>query len=379
MKKPGKKTPSGRAADDQAAGVPVRSDLAPSGARPETPRWRAWTVQVLLVAGAAFLLYLGLASWSDPGQVLAVARGLSLRAAAAVGGLVVLGLALRAVRWQLYTRVLGLGIPAAPSIFAFVAGFAFTATPGKVGEVVKSFLLKRRFAVPVSSTAASLLVERVTDLLAVMVLAAIGLARGGLGGGPIELGMNGGSAWVLIAGALALAVAIAFLVNARLRRSMLTALARVPGLARLSRALPSLLDSSRQLLTPVPLVVGLALATAAWSCEALALGLILDALGVEVPRAGAFFAFAAASLLGVLSMLPGGLGGFEATMVILLGRIGVTRSTAVAATLLFRLGTLWLVSILGLLVLACWMLVYGRGESDARRRVPESRESSGSR
>ncbi len=126
-------------------------------------------------------------------------------------------------------------------------------------------------------------------------------------------------------------------------------------------------------------MVGLALATAAWSCEALALGLILDALGVEVPRAGAFFAFAAASLLGVLSMLPGGLGGFEATMVILLGRIGVTRSTAVAATLLFRLGTLWLVSFLGLLVLACWMLVYGRGESDARRRVPESRESSGSR
>jgi uncharacterized protein (TIRG00374 family) len=334
---------------------------------------------VLLVAGAAFLLYLGLASWSDPGQVVAVARGFSLRAAAAAAGLVVLGLALRAVRWQLYTRVLGLGIPAAPSVFAFVAGFAFTATPGKVGEVVKSFLLKRRFGVPVSSTAASLLVERVTDLLAIVALAVVGLARGGLGGGPLALGMDGGSAGVLIAGVLALALAITFLLHARLRHSMLIALARVPGLARLSRALPSLLDSSRQLLTPVPLVVGLVLATAAWSCEALALDLILDALGVEVPRAGAFFAFATASLLGVLSMLPGGVGGFEASMVILLGRIGVTKSSAVAATLLFRLGTLWLVSFLGLLVLACWMLVYGRGENYTRKRVGESRESSGSR
>jgi uncharacterized protein (TIRG00374 family) len=376
VKKPGKKTPSERATDDAA---PAASHLAPGGVRPEAPRWRAWGVQVALVAGAAILLYLGLASWSDPGQVVAVVRGFSLRAAAVVSGLVVLGLALRAVRWQLYTRILGLGIPAAPSIFAFVAGFAFTATPGKVGEVVKSFLLKRRFDVPLSSTAASLLVERVTDLLAILLLAMVGLARGGLGGGPLALGVEGGSAWLLIAGVLALGFAIAFLANARLRRSMLIVLSRLPGLARLTSALPSLLDSSRQLLTPVPLVAGLALATAAWSCEALALDLILDALGVEVPRAGAFFAFAASSLLGVLSMLPGGLGGFEATMVILLGRIGVTKSIAVAATLLFRLGTLWLVSCLGLLVLASWMLVYGRGESHGGKRVPESRESSGSR
>jgi drug/metabolite transporter (DMT)-like permease len=59
VKKPGKKTPSGRAAAGLAAGGPVAGDLAPGGARPEAPRWRAWTVQVLLVAGAAFLLYLG--------------------------------------------------------------------------------------------------------------------------------------------------------------------------------------------------------------------------------------------------------------------------------------------------------------------------------
>ena len=328
--------------------------------RPERPRWRAWSFQVLLVAGAAFLLYLGLASWSDPAEVMAAARSFSPRAAAAAGALVLLGLALRAVRWQVYNRVLGLGIPAVPSVFAFVAGFAFTATPGKVGEVVKSFLLKRRFGVPVSSTAASLLVERVTDLLAILLLAVIGLALGGLGGGSLALGPDDGSVWVLVAGLLALALALAFLLHARLRRALLVALGRLPGLARLSRALPSLLDASRQLLTPVPLVVGLALAVAAWSCEALALGLVLDTLGAEVARAGAFFAFAAASLLGVLSMLPGGLGGFEATMVILLGRIAVAKPTAVAATLLFRLATLWLVSVLGLLVLVCWMLVYGR-------------------
>ena len=228
-------------------------------------------------------------------------------------------------------------------MLAFVAGFAFTATPGKVGEVVKSFLLKRRFGAPLSRTAASLLVERVTDLLAI-VLSPCSASPRWTRAAAARLGMDGGAVWVLVAGALALAFAIAFLLNARLRAPLLIALGRVPGLARLARALPPLLDASRQLLTPFPLVVGLALARAAWSCEALALNVILDALGAEVPLAGAFFAFAASSLLGVLSMLPGGLGGFEATMVVLLGRLDVPPSTAVAATLLFRLGTLWLVS-----------------------------------
>jgi uncharacterized membrane protein YbhN (UPF0104 family) len=332
---------------------------------------------VALVAGAAILLYLGLASWSDPGQVVAVAGGLSPRAAAAVGALVTFGLGLRAVRWQLYTRVLGLAIPAGPSVFAFVAGFAFTATPGKVGEVVKSFLLKRRFGVPMADTAASLVVERVTDLLAILALAMGGLACGGLRGRGLALGLATDSAWVLIAGAIALAGALAFLLQARLQRAVLGTLGRVPGLARLARALPPLLESSQKLLTPLPLVLGLALAVAAWSCEALALHVILDALGAEVALAAAFFAFASASLLGVLSMLPGGLGGFEATMVVLLGRAAVEPSTAVAATLLFRLGTLWLVSLLGLVVLAGWMLMYGRAERMASD-VAES-ESSRSR
>jgi uncharacterized protein (TIRG00374 family) len=326
--------------------------------RAQAPRWRAWSLQVALVGAAAGLLYLGLASWSDPGQVREVVGRFPPRAAAGVGGLVLAGLALRAARWHLYTRRLELGLPVGPSVTAFVAGFAFTATPGKVGEVVKSVLLRRRFGTSVSATAASLLVERVTDLLAMLGLAVVGLVAGGAG----RQGAVGGSGWILFGGALAFAAALAFLLSARLERRVLGLLGRVRALDRLTRGLPPLLDASRRLLAPVPLIAGLALAVAAWSCEALALHVILDALWTDVPLAGSFFLFAAASLLGVLSMLPGGLGGFEATMVVLLGRFDVPSSTAVAATLLFRLGTLWLVSLAGLVVLLAWMSVYGRGE-----------------
>jgi uncharacterized membrane protein YbhN (UPF0104 family) len=341
------------------------------------------------VAGAALLLYFGLASWSEPGRVAAVLRRFPAGAAAAACGLVLAGLALRALRWHLYTRVLGLGVPAGPSVLAFLAGFAFTATPGKVGEVVKSFLLKRRFGVPVSRTAASLVVERVTDLLAMLMLAVIGLAGGALSStadagastAPAsgDAGLSGGSVWLLGASAVILALALVLLMSPALQRLVLAPLQRVPGLRRIALALPSLLESSGRLLTPLPLVAGLALALGGWSCEALALDRILGALDAAVPLPAAFFAFASSSLLGVLSMLPGGLGGFEATMVVFLRRLAVDASTAVAATLLFRLATLWLVSVLGLLVLGGWVLAYGRGERPLDDRAAAAGGSSGSR
>ena len=315
---------------------------------------------MLLVGAAAVLLYAGLASWSDLEQVLAVMRTFPTGAAAAVAALVVLGLALRALRWHYYTRALGLGIPVAPSLLAFVASFAFTATPGKAGEIVKSFLLRHRFGARVAHTAGALVVERVTDLLAVLLLAVVGL----------ELGA--GLGWVLAVGALVVATATAFLASERLQGAILRLAARVPGVGRATARLPVLLDSSRSLLTPGRLGAGVALAVAAWSCEALALEVVLDALGADVPRSGAFFAFAAATLLGVLSMLPGGLGGFEASMVLILGELEVPSSTAVAATLLFRLGTLWAVSVLGLAVLGVWVAFYGRpvrGRCDRRVRA----------
>jgi hypothetical protein len=50
-------------------------------------------------------------------------------------------------------------------------------------------------------------------------------------------------------------------------------------------------------------------------------------------------------------MLPGGLGGTELTMIALLGLAGIDGGTAVAATAVIRITTLWFACILGFLAL----------------------------
>ena len=60
------------------------------------------------------------------------------------------------------------------------AGFALAITPGKVGELVKSYLLRSMHGVPVARSAPVVIAERVADLLALLVLSVIGVALYGV-------------------------------------------------------------------------------------------------------------------------------------------------------------------------------------------------------
>jgi uncharacterized protein (TIRG00374 family) len=71
-----------------------------------------------------------------------------------------------------------------------------------------------------------------------------------------------------------------------------------------------------------------------------------------VPATTAAFIYAFAMLAGAVSFLPGGLGGAEAAMLAILEIVGVGHATAVAATLLLRLTTLWFAVGLGIVAVS---------------------------
>ena len=59
------------------------------------------------------------------------------------------------------------------------------------------------------------------------------------------------------------------------------------------------------------------------------------------------FVYAAGTLVGSLSFLPGGLGGTEATIIWLLGTLSLPGATAATVALLVRIFTLWLAVVVG--------------------------------
>jgi uncharacterized membrane protein YbhN (UPF0104 family) len=148
----------------------------------------------------------------------------------------------------------------------------------------------------------------------------------------------------------------AFVTGDWLHRPLLNRLAGLPGLRQPARRVLEMLDTGRSLLRPAPFAVGLGIAIVAWACEALAFHLILSGFGFTVPAATAFSVYGVSTLVGALSLLPGGVGGVEAAMLVLLNALGVAAAAAVAPVVLVRFSTLWLVSLLGFAFLGAWWL-----------------------
>jgi uncharacterized protein (TIRG00374 family) len=127
----------------------------------------------------------------------------------------------------------------------------------------------------------------------------------------------------------------------------------LPVLRRWRSELRASQEGLRRLAVPSVMGVAVLLGAAAWFSEGAALWLILQGLDAEASLMRALPIYAAATLVGAVSALPGGLVGTEGSMVALLQRSGLTRGVSSAATLLVRLVTLWFAVAVGLGALAC--------------------------
>jgi len=317
-------------------------------ARPDS--WRPWISRVIAVMIVAMLLYLALVIWSGLGRLEAALSRFPISSLPTLLGLVILGWALRALRWHFYIRYLRWPVPFHASLLAFLASFALTATPGKAGEVVKAGLLRSHYGVAMADTAGVLLVERLGDLLAVLILAAGGLTI-----------VADARLYFLICLILVGGITL-FVTSESLYRPLFSRLARFPYLERATDKILRMLDTGHNLLRLMPFIVGVSIAIVAWACEAFAFHLILGGFGLNLPLLTSFSVYGVSTVIGALSLLPGGVGGVEAAMLLLLSALGVGPAATVAPIVLTRFSTLWLISLLGFAFLGVWWLVIERGQ-----------------
>jgi uncharacterized protein (TIRG00374 family) len=324
---------------------------------PEIPAqaWRRWVTHAVFFLSAIMAMYVVWTICANRGDLMRALDEVPVSTLPSVVGLVLLGFAIRAGRWHYYVRRLRWNVPWFHSLIAFVASFAFTATPGKAGEVVKSVMLRTRYDVPLADGMGVLLVERLGDLLAVSILAIGGIAL-----------LTDALAYFI--GAVLLVVAMTVFVGSRrIYQPVLTKIAVVPKLSGLAGKVLRLLQAGEALLRPAPFLTGVGLAVVAWGCEGWAFCLLIRGFGVDVQFFTACSIYGVATLVGALSALPGGLGGFEVVMILLLKQLGMTAAAAALPVALFRLCTLWLGSFLGLLFMLGWMFFIAPAEPS---RIP---------
>jgi glycosyltransferase 2 family protein len=253
----------------------------------------------------------------------------------------------RYVKWEFYLHILDVqGLKRRTSVIIFLSGLSMAITPGKVGEVLKAYLVRRATGTPMAVTAPIPLGERLTDGIAMLILASFGL-----------LMFRYGWQLLLIASIGALTV-IVVVQNRRLVEWILSKLENVPIVAPRVHILHRLYDSTFILLKNRNLLIATVIGTISWAGECLAFYVILIGLGLPADTEIlilAFFVLASATVLGSLSMLPGGLGAAEASvaglLILLVSEELMSTQIAGAATLLVRFATLWFGVMLGVVAL----------------------------
>jgi len=319
-------------------------------------RW-IWPAIAAVVGVAAYAMI------GDVQQIGARLGGFAWSAFALALALALANYAIRFVRWEVYLRRQGVRVPLPASALVFGAGLSLSITPGKIGELVKSFLLRELYGTPATRTAPIVVAERITDLIALLALAVIGVAAYGVH-----------TTLVAVAGGL-VALGLVLLAWPRAVHALIDLATRPRRLGRFRAPLYELYGGLAGLCRPGLLLAATALAIPAWGAECVGFALIANAFpGAHVELGLAVVIYASTTIAGALSFLPGGLGVTEGAMIVLLVQSAarLDRATAFDATLLTRLATLWFAVVLGLVCLAAARARIARARIARRAEAPSS-------
>jgi glycosyltransferase 2 family protein len=306
-------------------------------------------------------VYAGIAIWTDAAKIAEVFRALPLWVLPAACALSLLNYVIRFWKWRRYCELLEIRLETGTSFLIYLSGLTLSVTPGKMGEVFKSWLVRKVTGTPIHQSAPIVVAERFTDLLGYLILVAIG----GLNTAPEY-------AWVFWTMLAACASMLVLVGSQRVSAATVGLVARLPVLHRLATRVEGSFASTRILLAPREIALPTLVSVLGWGCECTGFWLIANQVVEDsVPFLFAIFAFAFSAVAGAVAIVaPGGLvitegllgtllrRRYEPVLASTLGLAGdaalqVARARAGAAVILARLCTLWFAVLVGFV--ATWV------------------------
>jgi uncharacterized protein (TIRG00374 family) len=299
------------------------------------PQFSIFSKHFFLCLGLGIGVFLILSLYGNWGAVSGAFKDFSYWSLPLILALAFMNYLTRFWRWELYLKRVKIFLTRQESFTIFMSGLVMTVTPGKMGELLKSYLLREGHQVPLARSGPIVLAERFTDLLAVYLLTLLGSISFAYGARILWGGLS-----VLVLGLLPL-------IFPKLFQGLLGILRRFSLGRRLEIPLYEAFQTLHELMGFRLLFGASVLGLVAWFFECLAFQMVFKGLGVEISLVKATFIYAFSTLAGALSMLPGGIGAAEGSMTSLLLLIQIPKALATTATIIIRICTIWFAVLLG--------------------------------
>ena len=246
---------------------------------------------------------------------------------------------IRGFRWLLFLKYLKINIGIKNSFGIYFAGMAFGVTPAKVGELIKSQILKNKYSIAISKTAPIIFVERYYDLFGIAIISFV-----------VLLFLNF-ETWIVL---ILLAVSILLLGIAQQKSislKILNSFSKIPFFNKYVNNLITGYETIHVLLSPKIFIKSILLSKSAWIVESVGVFFIFQAFGSSLDFSNILFIFTSSTLLGGISLLPAGIGVTEGGMLAQLLLRDIDYSFALCLVLTIRLFTLWMSVIIGFISL----------------------------
>jgi uncharacterized protein (TIRG00374 family) len=254
----------------------------------------------------------------------------------------------RFLKWDYYLSVLKVEVKKIDSFSIFMSGLIMSVTPGKMGELLKSYLVKEVTKTPISKTFPIIFAERITDFISLIIITLIGAYVFNFGR---EIVIGVGVFFILV---------LIIISNKRIAFPIIKLLEKNKFLSKHLKSIHNAYESSYQMLKPLPLINMTLLSLVAWSFECLGYHIILINLGIKVSYLWAAFSYGFSTIVGAITMLPGGLGVTEGSLTFMLIRNNFPKDLAVASTFIVRIVTLWFSVLVGILSVSFYQKRFGK-------------------
>ncbi|MFO7526104.1 MAG: lysylphosphatidylglycerol synthase transmembrane domain-containing protein [Ignavibacteriaceae bacterium] len=303
--------------------------------------------RIFISIAFAGIIYLGFSIYADFNQVLESFKHFSWTLLPLLLLLSLFNYLSRYLKWNYYINLLEIKLKKWDSFSIFCSGLIMSITPGKFGELFKAYLVKQINNEPVSKSAPIIFAERVTDFLSLVIISLIGAYI-----------FNYGREIIIIIGIMLIA-GIIILSNKTIAAVIIKLFSKNKFLKKHTISISNAYDSSYKLLAIIPLIKMTLLSVISWGFECLGYYLILANLKIELSLMWASFAYAFATIVGAVSMLPGGLGVTEGSLSYLVIDQGYPKDVAFASTFIVRIITLWFAVLIGVISVLVYQKKFG--------------------
>ena len=234
------------------------------------------------------------------------------------------------LRWHFLLKNSDIIIPKKENFKIYMSGFAMSATPGKVGELIKTQMLHSKYGIPRKKTAPIIISEQFYNILGILVVSILGLFYFDF------------SIYVVFVTGCILFCTFLLLSSEKLFRKFTTLISKIKFFQKF---VPSLSDSYLILQKSTRgkiFVTSSALSVIFWMLESLIAFIVLFSFDVKIFE---FLQIAAtyttSIIIGVASFLPMGIGVVEGSLAGFFSIQGVEISLALTLVILIRIFTRW--------------------------------------